>query len=107
MTSVKSSEEVLNDYVSKFMRLKVTASPELRYRMYGYYMQATQGDCYAPKPPKTEVEARRKWKAWKSMKHLTRADAKNHFTEKVRALEQLEMIRSNSGQNFIETKDFN
>jgi len=50
-------------------------SPELHARLYGYYKQATVGDCNEPCPPCHQTQERNKWSVWNCLAGKSREAA--------------------------------
>ncbi|KAI8330636.1 acyl CoA binding protein-domain-containing protein [Chlamydoabsidia padenii] len=48
----------------------VSVSKENKLKFYGYFKQATTGDCTIPKPNLFEFVARAKWDAWNQLKGM-------------------------------------
>lgn len=47
--------------------------------MYGFYKQATHGDCDVPKPQMFDFVGKAKWESWHSMKGMTKAEAMSNY----------------------------
>ncbi|KAI9303347.1 acyl CoA binding protein-domain-containing protein [Cunninghamella echinulata] len=54
---------------------KINVSKENKLKFYGYFKQATTGDCTLGKPSLFEFVARAKWDAWNNLKGMTSSDA--------------------------------
>ncbi|XP_066250203.1 acyl-CoA-binding domain-containing protein 6-like [Euwallacea similis] len=52
-------------------------------QLYGFYKQALEGPCNAPKPSWYDLKGKAKWEAWKSLGELERNEAKNRYIEQV------------------------
>lgn len=67
------------EIVEKAKAFAEHVSKEDVLEFYGYYKQATVGDCNIEEPEDEEKKAR--YLAWKSKAGLTAEDAKNHYIE--------------------------
>ncbi|EDV97754.1 acyl-CoA-binding protein [Drosophila grimshawi] len=67
------------EIVEKAKKLDITITKEDVLEFYGYYKQATVGDCNIEEPEDPEKKAR--YNAWKSKAGLTIEDAKKHYIE--------------------------
>lgn len=74
-TFFRQFEEIVEK--AKAFSQHVTKEDVLEF--YGYYKQATVGDCNIEEPEDEEKKAR--YLAWKSKAGLTAEDAKNHYIE--------------------------
>jgi acyl-CoA-binding protein len=54
-------------------------SNDLRLIFYKYFKQATVGDVQGDCPSIIKLESNLKWKAWKSVKGMSRAEAIRHY----------------------------
>jgi len=55
----------------------------VRWKLYGYNKQATQGDCKMPMPDADNVVLRRKWEAWMDCKGLSQDQAMKAYIQLV------------------------
>ena len=46
-----------------------------RLEFYGFFKQAKEGDCSAPRPSMWNVQATAKWTAWKSLNGMSMVEA--------------------------------
>ncbi|ORZ23965.1 acyl CoA binding protein-domain-containing protein [Absidia repens] len=53
--------------------------PSDRLKFYGFYKQATFGECNTPKPSSRNVVEYAKWKAWYRVRHHSCMEAKNLY----------------------------
>ncbi len=62
---------------------KLTERPtnEELLELYGYFKQATVGDCNTTQPWRVELKARAKWDKWNSWKGMSTADAESKYIE--------------------------
>lgn len=67
------------EIVEKAKNFSKTVTKEDFLEFYGYYKQATVGDCNIEEPEDEEQKAR--YNAWKSKAGLTLEDAKAHYIE--------------------------
>ncbi|EDV97755.1 acyl-CoA-binding protein [Drosophila grimshawi] len=67
------------EIVEKAKNFTKTVSKEDFLEFYGYYKQATVGDCNIEVP--TDAEKKARYDAWKSKAGLTAEDAKKHYIE--------------------------
>ncbi|KAH8366247.1 hypothetical protein KR093_010985, partial [Drosophila rubida] len=67
------------EIVEKAKNFSKTVTKEDFLEFYGYYKQATVGDCNIDEPEEEDKKAR--YLAWKSKAGLTAEDAKNHYIE--------------------------
>ncbi|EDW73427.1 uncharacterized protein Dwil_GK16652 [Drosophila willistoni] len=67
------------EIVEKAKNFSKVPSKEDFLEFYGYYKQATAGDCDTEEPEDEEKKAR--WNAWKSKSGQTAEDAKAHYIE--------------------------
>ena len=54
--------------------------------LYGYYKQATQGDCNIQQPSYINFKEYKKWEAWKSQHGKNETDMKVLYIQKVKTL---------------------
>lgn len=54
---------------------------ENKLDLYKYYKQATEGDCNTSEPWSINFEASAKWKAWNSVKGMTREAAMSNYID--------------------------
>jgi len=87
-TTTKPSDRLCNnslwdfqfeEIVEKAKNFKNLPSKEEFLEFYGYYKQATVGDCNIEEPEDEEKKAR--YNAWKSKAGLTADDAKAYYIE--------------------------
>uniref|UniRef100_A0A2K6EMS8 Diazepam-binding inhibitor-like 5 n=1 Tax=Propithecus coquereli TaxID=379532 RepID=A0A2K6EMS8_PROCO len=71
-------------------QLKGPLSDQEKLLVYGFYKQATQGDCDIPAPPASEVKAKAKWEAWSQNKGMSKMDAMRIYISKVEELKKKE-----------------
>ncbi|XP_012871757.1 PREDICTED: diazepam-binding inhibitor-like 5 [Dipodomys ordii] len=69
-------------------QLKVPVSEEEKLLIYGFYKQATQGDCNIPAPAANDVKAMAKWEAWNMNKGMSKMDAMRIYVAKVEELKK-------------------
>ena len=55
-------------------------------RLYGFYKQATQGECNIPKPSMFSYSALKKYLAWKAVGSISQEEAKSNYIEIVNSL---------------------
>ncbi|XP_011811160.1 PREDICTED: diazepam-binding inhibitor-like 5 [Colobus angolensis palliatus] len=72
-------------------QLKGPVSDPEKLLIYGFYKQATQGDCDIPAPPASDVKARAKWEAWSANKGVPKMDAMRSYAAKVEELKKKEV----------------
>lgn len=58
---------------------KKVSSSEVKLRYYKYYKQATVGDVEGSQPWATQLEARAKWDAWRSVKGMSKTEAMQKY----------------------------
>lgn len=56
-------------------------STEMRLEFYKYYKQAKEGDNSKEQPGMIQVEARKKWDAWNSIKGMSKDEAEKKYIE--------------------------
>ncbi|XP_060652213.1 acyl-CoA-binding protein [Drosophila sulfurigaster albostrigata] len=71
------------EIVEKAKAFRETITKEDILEFYGYYKQATVGDCNIDEPEDADEKAR--YLSWKSKAGLTAEDAKNHYIEVYKA----------------------
>ena len=55
--------------------------------LYGFYKQATIGDCNTPKPNSIfDMKETRKWNTWKSLENLDKESSMRNYINKVNEL---------------------
>jgi diazepam-binding inhibitor (GABA receptor modulating acyl-CoA-binding protein) len=54
---------------------------ENKLDLYKYFKQATEGDCNTAEPWSINFEASAKWKAWNSVKGMSKEDAMTKYVE--------------------------
>ena len=55
--------------------------------LYGFYKQATIGDCNTPKPKSIfDMKETRKWNTWKSLENLDKESSMRNYINKVNEL---------------------
>lgn len=69
-------EEAQREAVTK---LKDSTPSDVKFLLYGYYMQATEGDCRGKRPSLITPKDRAKWDAWNACKNMTREEAINKY----------------------------
>ncbi|KAF7992181.1 hypothetical protein HCN44_001506 [Aphidius gifuensis] len=74
----KAAEDVKN--------LKGKPSDEDLLEIYGYYKQATIGDCNTDKPGFFDMKGKAKWEAWNKLKGSSQDDSKEKYIAKVKSL---------------------
>lgn len=52
---------------------------DLLVRLYGYFKQATVGECRTPKPSVLNFQALIKWKAWSKLGNISKSEAMNLY----------------------------
>lgn len=57
--------------------IELTSNEKLDF--YKYYKQAKEGDCNISEPWSINFEAHAKWKAWKSVKGMSKDDAMSAY----------------------------
>ncbi|CAO3590577.1 unnamed protein product [Absidia cylindrospora] len=65
----------------------VTVSKDNKLKFYGYFKQATTGDCTIPKPNLFEFVARAKWDAWNNLKGMESQVAMEAYVELAESLD--------------------
>jgi diazepam-binding inhibitor (GABA receptor modulator, acyl-CoA-binding protein) len=58
---------------------KIAASDELKLQLYGYYKQATVGDCNTVKPGLLDFVGKAKWDAWNRAKGMSTVKAMQNY----------------------------
>lgn len=58
-----------------------------RLYFYSRYKQATEGPCSAPKPSVFDLQGRKKWEAWNSIKGLSKDEAERQYIAKLNELD--------------------
>ncbi|KAI8088912.1 acyl CoA binding protein-domain-containing protein [Halteromyces radiatus] len=64
----------------------VSVSKDNKLKFYGYFKQATTGDCTISKPNLFEFVARAKWDAWHSLKGMSSTAAMEAYVELAESL---------------------
>ncbi|KAI7841452.1 hypothetical protein COHA_004847 [Chlorella ohadii] len=64
---------------------KAGTSNDEKLQFYGYFKQATEGDCTAAQPWAVQFEARAKWEAWNKLKGMTKEEAMQKYIDLVAA----------------------
>ena len=59
-------------------------SNDMKLKFYGYYKQATQGQCNQTKPSFWDVVGRAKWSAWNSCENMTKDEAKQLYIDEIK-----------------------
>lgn len=54
--------------------------------LYGYFKQATVGDCNTARPGFFDMKGRAKWDNWDSRKGMSKAEAESKYIEYVKTL---------------------
>lgn len=72
-------EKDFQDYVQRIRNSKsntsVSIPDDLKLDFYKFYKQATLGDCTVPEPSLFSFADNAKWKAWNSLKGMSKEDA--------------------------------
>jgi len=71
-------EEAQREAVRK---LKDSTPLDVKFLLYGYYMQATEGDVKGVRPSLIAPRDRAKWDAWNACKAMTREEAINKYVK--------------------------
>nr|XP_010338261.1 diazepam-binding inhibitor-like 5 [Saimiri boliviensis boliviensis] len=71
-------------------QLKGPVSDQDKLLLYGWYKQATRGDCHLPAPPASDLKAKAKWEAWTANQGMSRMDAMRAYVAKVEELTRKE-----------------
>ncbi|ORZ14466.1 ankyrin repeat-containing domain protein [Absidia repens] len=82
----------------------VTVSKDNKLKFYGYFKQATTGDCTIAKPNLFEFVARAKWDAWNNLKGMESPVAMEAYVE---LAESLDIGWTRQGEYQYEAKDSN
>ncbi|XP_037934454.1 acyl-CoA-binding domain-containing protein 6-like [Teleopsis dalmanni] len=80
--------------------IHTTLLPNDLLELYGYYKQATIGQCNAEKPSIFNMQGRAKWNAWNELGNMSTAIAKNLYIEKVKQLDPLWQPKLISAQKY-------
>ena len=56
----------------------------MKLKFYGYYKQATQGQCNQTKPSFWDVVGRAKWSAWNNCENMTKDEAKQLYIDEIK-----------------------
>lgn len=75
MTELEQEFQAAINIVNNTKDNKKPLSNTERLEFYKYYKQATIGDCNIPEPYSIYFEAHAKWKAWNSVKGMSKDDA--------------------------------
>lgn len=67
--------------------LSIDVSIDDRLYLYSHYKQSIEGECNIPKPSFFDLQGRKKWEAWKSLKQLPKEKAMELYIEKVTELD--------------------
>ncbi len=59
-------------------------SNEMLLKFYGYYKQATNGNCITSKPSIFKVVERAKWDAWNSLQNLSKEEAMQGYIDQIK-----------------------
>ena len=59
-------------------------SNDMKLKFYGYYKQATQGQCNQTKPSFWDVVGRAKWSAWNNCENMTKDEAKQLYIDEIK-----------------------
>jgi len=65
-------------------------------KFYGYYKQATNGNCNTGKPSIFKVVERAKWDAWNSLQNLSKEEAMQGY------IDQIKNVRNFNYSPFLE-----
>lgn len=70
-------------FSTKFLaESKHPVSDEDKLQLYGYFKQATVGDCDKPKPAIYEIVGKAKWEAWNALRGMSAATAMKKYIAK-------------------------
>lgn len=86
---------------------KQAISDENKLQLYGFYKQATIGDCNTPKPALLEFVNKAKWESWNNLKNTSKANAmKNYIALAVKADNtiQAKIIAEIQGDDYAESE---
>ena len=88
---MSNNQEKLDKLFEKFTitakLLPMTTTNEDKLYLYGYYKQATQGDCNIEKPKSLfDQKSLKKWEYWEQHKGLNSNEAKKYYIKKVQSL---------------------
>ncbi|XP_050540586.1 putative acyl-CoA-binding protein [Daktulosphaira vitifoliae] len=72
--------------VEQVKNLKETPSDNDLLELYGYYKQATMGDCNTAKPGFLDFKGKAKWESWNGKKGIDTDKAKTQYVELVNKL---------------------
>jgi diazepam-binding inhibitor (GABA receptor modulating acyl-CoA-binding protein) len=79
MSSIKETFEFA---IEDIKNLKNKPSNDDLLYLYGYYKQATHGDCDTSQPSLLDFTGRSKWNAWYSLKGTSEEDAMTAYCDK-------------------------
>lgn len=70
--------------------------------LYGYYKQATEGPCSAPKPSWYDMKAKSKWESWNCLGDMTPDEAKRLYIDIVAGIDPSFLESQKNPKNFTE-----
>ncbi|RXG61756.1 Acyl-CoA-binding domain-containing protein 6 [Armadillidium vulgare] len=79
--------KTFNIAASYVASISLDVSVDDRLYLYSHYKQAIEGECSIPKPSFFDLQGRKKWEAWKSLKQLPKEKAMELYIEKVTELD--------------------
>lgn len=66
--------------------LEVRPTNEELLELYGYYKQATEGDCSTARPGMFDLKGKAKWDAWNAQKGTSKEDAERKYIDFVKSV---------------------
>jgi acyl-CoA-binding protein len=82
LVSPSKQNEKFEAAVARSSKLKHLSS-EVKLKLYGYYKQATVGDCTSSEPSRWKMVENAKWHAWNELKGMMETNAKQVYIELV------------------------
>ncbi len=82
----KSIEEEFKDAAEKIIKSNLKLDDDTKLSLYGYYKQATEGDCNIPEPNFWDLKGKAKYQAWVNHKGMEKENAMKKYTKKVKKL---------------------
>ena len=75
-----------SESVEEVKKLKRTPSDDEKLKLYGLFKQANIGDCNRDEPSMFNIQEKAKWKAWNSLKGMSKQSAKLGYYDLVTQL---------------------